>query len=54
MKSRAVNPYEMGDLKRGLKNENAVCPKILFTKFVLIFQGNITSFADVTSISIRH
>jgi len=54
MKSRAVYPYEMGDLKRGLENENAVCPKILFTKFILTFQGNLTSFEDVTSITIRH
>jgi len=25
------------DLARGLENENAVCPKILFTKFVFNF-----------------
>jgi hypothetical protein len=54
MKSRAVYPYEMGDPKRGLENENAVCPKILFIKFTLTFQGNIISFEDVTSTSIRH
>jgi len=44
----------MRDLRRGLENENTVCPKILFTKFIITFQGNITSFEDVTSISIRH